>query len=153
MNNIGSTWASKIANATWIVGGNTVSNIGLPAKQTYINEITNPAEATTYSAKIGLMYVSDYGYAAGPENWNISLYNYDNDTNRNNNWMFMGLNEWTITRQAGYTNPAFRITYLGRTDNENVYSPSATMRPTFYLNSDVQYLSGTGTQSDPFRIA
>ena len=27
------------------------------------------------------------------------------------------------------------------------------IRPTFYLNSDVQYVSGTGTETDPYRIA
>lgn len=58
LNNIGTTWANKIATTTWKVGGNTEANIKdvLPAT-TYLNEITNPVitnttdNATTYSAK------------------------------------------------------------------------------------------------------
>ena len=64
--NIGADWAAKIDMTTWKVGGNTWVNIGLqPASYTYQNEIVNPVttnttdNATEYSAKIGLMYVSD----------------------------------------------------------------------------------------------
>ena len=99
------------------------------------------------------MYVSDYGYAASPENWQTILYNYDNDTNRNNNWMFMGLWEWTITCQsdgASALGLAFDVYNIGIVfDFANI----GGVRPVFYLNSDVTYISGTGTQYDPFRIA
>ena len=61
INNIGSTWANKIATTTWKVGGNTFDNIGSSVPSiAYQNEIVAPAENTTYDAKIGLMYVSDY---------------------------------------------------------------------------------------------
>ena len=50
----------------------------------YQNEIVNPAESTTYDAKIGLMYVSDYGYAASPEAWTLNMSGYDNSTATNN---------------------------------------------------------------------
>ena len=100
------------------------------------------------------MYVSDYGYAASPENWNTTLYNYDNDTNKNNNWMYMGLNEWTITDRSDYSHNAFDINEKG---NVNHYSMREAqryaVRPSFYIKSTTVYVSGTGTQSDPFRIA
>ncbi len=98
LNNIGGTWASKIAEHTWQVGGNTYQNIyNVPVKQTYQNEIISPLDATTFSGKVGLMYASDYGYASSPNNWSTNLSDYANDTNRNNNWMFMGFNEWIIS--------------------------------------------------------
>ena len=108
INNIGTTWANKIATVTWKVGGNTYANIRnvVPAT-TYQNEIVNPVttnttdNATTYSAKIGLMYVSDYGFAASPEAWTLTMSSYNNTTATNNNWMYMGLYEWTISRTAG----------------------------------------------------
>ena len=62
INNIGSTWANKIAITIWKVGGNTDANIRNVVPSTaYQNEVVNPVttnttdNATTYSAKIGLM--------------------------------------------------------------------------------------------------
>ena len=116
------------------------------------NEMFNSNDSETYSAKIGLMYASDYAYAASPENWNLTLYEYDSDTNINNNWMFMGANEWIMISCSNVSSNAFRITRTGYFDSSGVYSDNA-IRPTFYLNSDVAYVSGTGTQTDPYRIS
>lgn len=41
----------------------------------YQNEVKTPATSTTYDAKIGLMYISDYGYAANPKYWTYQEYN------------------------------------------------------------------------------
>ena len=71
--NIGADWAAKIDMTTWKVGGNTKSNIhSQPAKTAYQNEIVSPVTTNTtdnvieYRAKVGLMYASDYGFAAAP---------------------------------------------------------------------------------------
>ena len=96
------------------------------------------------------MYVSEYGYAASPENWNTTLYNYDNDTNRNNNWMYMGAYEWTISRSSDYGNDAFSV---GRdyVNNVRVYI-SRGVRSSFSLESSVVLSGGSGTSDDPFRV-
>ena len=79
INNIGTEWANKIAATTWKVGGNLYSNIaGSIPSVAYQNEIVNPAtnstdNATEYNAKIGLMYISDYGFAASPEAWGLII--------------------------------------------------------------------------------
>ena len=151
LNNIGSKWSNLIATTNWKVGGNTVENIrDAVVKTAYENEIVNPAESTTYSAKVGLMYVSDYGYTASPDNWNTILCDYD--TNRNNNWIFMGLYEWIISRHSGDTGSAYLMSNTGSVFHDTARYGNA-IRPTFYLNSDVILTAGTGTQSDPFRIA
>ncbi len=156
LNNIGSTWSSKIANHTWQVGGNSYSNITQNAtpKTAYTNEIVSPAANTTYQAKIGLMYVSDYGYAASPANWNTTLYNYDNATNRDNNWMFMGLVEWTISRYSDNTNSAFFVDNTGNVIYNRVYYDGNTsaVRPSFYLESSVVLESGNGSEQNPYRV-
>ena len=158
LDNIGSKWNNLIATTNWKVGGNIIDNIyNVPVKQTYQNEIVNPALNTTYDAKIGLMYVSDYGYAASPANWNTNLYNYDTNTNRNNNWMFMGQMEWTITRRSDSDSGVLYVFNLRdrgsiTTGCVNVILEDVAARPTFYLNSDVAYISGTGTLSDPYII-
>ena len=153
LNTLGSEWTSKIATTSWKVGGNTYSNITQNAtpKIAYTNEIESPVENTTYSAKIGLMYVSEYGYAASPENWNTTLYNYDNDTNRNNNWMFMGAYEWTISRDSDSAYDAFYVLDAGGV-RENVNGHRG-VRPSFSLESSVVLSGGSGSSADPYRIA
>ena len=158
INNIGTTWANKIATVTWKVGGNTYANISdvVPAT-TYQNEIVNPVttnttdNATTYSAKIGLMYVSDYGFAASPDAWTLTMSSYNNTTATNNNWMYMGLYEWTISRSAGYSDRAFFVNYDGRVSSYYVYG-NYGVRASFNLESSVSYVSGSGSMSDPIVI-
>ena len=158
LNTLGSEWTSKIATTSWKVGGNTAPNIlNATPKTAYINEIESPAEATTYNAKIGLMYVSEYGYAASPENWNTKLNYYGNATNRDNNWMFMGGVEWTISRRSGTTDCAFYVFGDGNVNVSNVNDVSVSysgygVRPSFYLESGVTYVSGDGSIDFPFRI-
>ena len=156
LNNIGSTWASKIATTSWKVGGNTYQNINnVPVKQTYQNEIISPLDATTFSGKVGLMYASDYGYASSPNNWSTNLSDYANDTNRNNNWMFMGFNEWIISPSPDghIPNYSYFIQSEGNISRIRVHYEVYAIRPAFYLNSNVAYVSGTGASSDPYIIA
>lgn len=158
INNIGTTWANKIATVTWKVGGNTWANIGTKTSSVaYTNEITNPVttnttdNATTYSAKIGLMYVSDYGFAASPDAWTLTMSSYNNTTATNNNWMYMGLYEWTISRNAGYSDYAIDVSNDGNVDNYCVNRRNG-VRASFNLESSVSYVSGSGSMSDPIVI-
>jgi len=158
INNIGTTWANKIATVTWKVGGNTYANISdvVPAT-TYQNEIVNPVttnttdNATTYSAKIGLMYVSDYGFAASPDAWTLTMSSYNNTTAKNNNWMYMGLYEWTISRSADNSNYAFFVLNDGCVNYYDV-NFNIGVRASFSLESSVSYVSGSGSMSDPIVI-
>ena len=156
--NIGADWAAKIAETTWKVGGNTWENIGKqPAKIAYQNEIVSPVttnstdSATEYSAKIGLMYASDYGFAAAPSAWTANLNTYNGEAIKNVNWMYMGLAEWTISRYADYADFAFSV---GRTGNVYYYvaTSALALRPVFYLASSVNYVSGSGTAADPILV-
>ena len=162
INNIGTEWANKIATTTWKVGGNTYANIRdvIPATA-YQNEIVNPVttnttdNATEYSAKIGLMYVSDYGFGADPSAWTTTLYNYDGSVNgstiRSLNWMHMGYYDWTISRIADSSNDAFYVSRGGSVDLDFVYNNFA-VRPSFNLESSITYVSGSGSASDPMVI-
>ena len=161
--NIGDDWANKIDMTTWKVGGNTWANIGTqPAKTAYQNEIVNPVTTnsqdnkTEYSAKIGLMYVSDYMYAAPQDKWTLVGYNSDASKDYRAaisvNWMYMGLYEWTISRRADGSNIAFTVDYTGRVSNYYVGSRAYGVRPVFNLSSSVNYVSGSGTAADPYKV-
>ena len=157
INYLGKEWSNKIAMTTWKVGGNTYVNISksIPSVA-YTNEITNPDatnstdNATEYEAKIGLMYVSDYGYAASPSAWTLTMGFYNNTT-ATNNWMYMGLYEWTISREADGSLSAF-----GVLDDGGVYGSGAgsscAVRASFNLESSITYISGSGSMSDPIVI-
>ena len=158
INNIGEEWANKIATTTWKVGGNTYSNIySKTPSVVYQNEIVNPVttnttdNATEYTAKIGLMYVSDYGFAAEPSAWTLTMGNYNNTTATSTNWMYMGLYEWTISRSADGSDYAFRVRGAGRVGYDYVYGNIA-VRPSFSLESSITYVSGSGSASDPMVI-
>ena len=162
INNIGTEWANKIATTTWKIGGNTYANIRdvIPATA-YQNEIVNPVttnttdNATEYSAKIGLMYVSDYGFGADPSAWTTTLYNYDGSVNgstiRSLNWMHMGYYDWTLSRTADSSDFAFYVLNVGYVYYDNV-NDNFAVRPSFNLESSITYVSGSGSASDPMVI-
>lgn len=162
--------SKKIAIATWKVGGNTYENIRNANPATaYQNEIINPVttdttdNATTYDAKIGLMYASDYGFAASPSAWTTALSSYDQqDSNGNlikaNNYLYLSRYEWLITRAPNVFkfNFSYRIRSSGKVSDADDFKDFVTsklgIRPSFYLLSSVIYKSGDGTQSSPIRI-
>ena len=158
VNNIGSIWADKIATTTWKVGGGSVSNIAKSVPKTaYQYEVGSNASRTTYEAKIGLMYVSDYYYGASASAW--TLVGYDSSVKTNDyrkvtsiNWLYLGSAEWTISRieNESYPFDAFTIN-SGHEYYERVIS-SIGARPTFNLLSSTTYVSGSGTMSDPIVI-
>ena len=162
--NIGADWAAKIADTTWKVGGNTWANIGTqPAKTVYQNEIVSPVTTnsqdnkTEYSAKIGLMYVSDYMYAAPQDKWTLVGYNSsgaskDYRAATSVNWMYMGLVEWTISRNADGSHYAFFVINTGSVNYNYVGNLACGVRPVFNLSSSVNYVSGSGTAADPILV-
>ena len=146
LNNMGSTWSNLIATHTWKVGGMN----GTSTPKTVYDYEVGANSSTTYNAKIGLMYISDYGFAASNSHWTTALYDYESATS--DNWMHMGLWEWTIScNSVASIEAAFVVIAAGFVTNDSVYFTNA-VRPSFYLNSSVQYSSGSGTSSDPIRI-
>ena len=122
----------------------------------YQNEIVAPSKNTAYDAKIGLMYVSEYGFAASPSAWTKALDNYDgNDVNGTSiktiNWMYMGRDDWTISRRSDNSNDAFLVYSAGRV-YINLVSNFNGVRPSFNLSSSITYVSGSGSMSNPIRI-
>jgi hypothetical protein len=161
--NIGTTWANKIATTTWKVGGNTWANIGTSVPQTaYQNEIVSPDATnstdnkTEYSAKIGLMYVSDYYYAASPNKWTLVGYNSDYTKSyqsaKGENWIYGGGYDWTISRNSDDSNFAFLVVNSVGLNYSYVGNYYSGVRPSFNLLSSINYVSGSGSMRDPVRI-
>ena len=142
------TLAEKIATTTWKVRGGSSTYLYDAPKIAYQYEVGSSALTTTNDAKIGLMYVSDYGFAADSSGWTTKLSSYN--SNNSKNWLYLGSNEWTISRNSGTASNAFDV-FSGYVLNRNVII-SYAVRPSFNLESSVKYVSGSGSMSDPVRV-
>ena len=145
---LSSTWQNKIANHAFKVGGMAWSRTNT-AKQYYNVEVGSNSSSTTDTMQIGLMYVSDFGFAASPDYWTTELYNYE--PSKSSNWMNININEWTISRRSDLSNLAFRVTSAGFVSSITV-DTSSGVRPVFYLTSSITYASGSGLSTDPIRV-
>ena len=151
------TLAEKIATTTWKVGGGSWANIGTSVPKTaYQYEVGSSASSTTYDAKIGLMYVSDYYYGASPSAWTLMGYNSDAMKDyraaTSTNWLYLGSYEWTISRNSDYTSRAFYVLSTGGVSDGSTVTESYAARPSFNLLSSTTYVSGSGSMSDPIII-
>ena len=120
-------------------------------------------------AKVGLMYPSDYGYATvgGSTtskancrakvlfNWNSSSYS----DCKNNDWVFKSATfisdgEWLISPYASGSYGASRLYSAGYVNADVVSYFQFAVRPTFYLDSSILKIVGTGdgTKDNAYRV-
>ena len=152
LNNIDTTWSNLIEDATWKVSGHTTASI-TPSVM-YTAEITNatktygPSDGTS---KIGLMYVSDYGFAASPSAWTTKMSLYNNSSITSANWMYMGFDEWTLTPKSSNSFSVFTLNNAGYV---NYFAAGADYgsRPILYLKASVLYAGGLGTKDSPITL-
>ena len=126
-------------------------------KNTKSNEFYYDKNPNSWTGKLGLMYVSDYGYASDNcETKALNDYNNSNDLRicNNANWLFnLKKLEATITQ---YSNTSTSIHYIA--DNGIVVSTyqaslaQTVVRPTLYLKSEVRIIDGDGTSTNPYTL-
>ena len=117
---------------------------------------------TTWTGKIGLMYLSDYGYATSGGttkdraaclakelyNWASSDFSdckgndYLLDTN---NW------QWTLAPDSAYAYYVFLVSSGGYVD-VIIADISDAVRPALFLKSNIQVDKGTGEKSNPYTL-
>ena len=134
----------KISNAQWKTAGYSTSNV--TSKVFYMQEINDTTK--TCNLKIGLMYLSDYGFAADQSNWTKTIYN---SSSANYNWLYVDTGQWSISAYSTDSNYVWNVLSSGFINGNYVTNSNGTY-PSFYLTSSVQYSSGSGTSTDPIRI-
>ena len=142
-------WQNIIVDTTWQVGGMEVSETNT-VKQYYDVEVGSGQSGYEETMKIGLMYMSDYGYGSTPEKWSIELWgnNYGTD-----NWLYLGSDEWLISRFMSNSVLSFLVSHsIGGFVYYDRVSSSFAIRPSFYLESSVVLSGGSGTSADPYRV-
>ena len=177
--NVNSKLSGAIANAKWHLGGasdsnyNTLTTEGIYTQERNTSAIYSGNPASLY-AKIGLMYPSDYCYATvGGTTTNKSscrdqtLYNWKNSSFsdcKNNDWLFTSQSsfvystEWLLSPHSSNSHNAASLQSSGNVfssyvDGGGGYGQFA-VRPTFYLDSSILKIVGTGdgSSSNPYRI-
>ena len=119
------------------------------------------SSTTSFIGSVGLIYPSDYGYAVlasdCPRTKETNSY-HNLAACHNNNWLYQGSStwQWAISPNSFYANSAFHVlssglvfyNYGGGNFNHMI-SFSGSYSPVMALKSDV-YVTGSGTQSDPY---
>ena len=158
LNNIGTKWSNMIEDATWRVSGYSTESV--TPSEMYTEEITNATK--TYgpndgTSKIGLVYASDYGFAASPSAWNTTLLDYSgNDANGTSittiNWMYMGFDECIMTPFSSDSSFVFSLYPDGQVSSDTAASSQSGSRPVLYLKASVAYAGGSGTKDSPITL-
>ena len=114
------------------------------------SRVSTGNKATWYGS-IGLMYASDYGYAANSNYWAKNLSRYS-DAAYLYNWLYNNSAEWLLSsisegkiatkKYAGYINTHGSLYY-------DYTSAKYSIRPTLYLKPSTK-LKGSGTIDNPY---
>ena len=126
---------------------NTINNCIYPSDG---NCTDNMSRSSTWTGKVGLISVSDYGYASTSSSCNSDVtYNERCD---DSNWLDIEQGFWTMTpRNSNYFGNA--VWYAtGYNLGDNVTSAAEGIRPAVYLKSNVIITSGDGSKSNPYKL-
>ena len=147
---------SYITTSRYYLGGYNNSK-GVMTNQFYAYERGTTRYDTSrplyWDGNVGLMYPSDYGYAAGNTCvTNTDFYNYDGGCYQND-WLFNSKDEWLLSPHSGGSINAFSLFSSGFVGlNYNVGYPRS-VRPVFYLKSSASISDGDGTESNPYLLS
>ena len=104
---------------------------------------------------VGLMYPSDYGYAAGKSCVNgtsLSLYN---EGCMNKDWLYISnTDQWLMSPDPQYSGSVFYVASSGSVDSNSISSVGVrSVRPVFFLNSSASISEGEGTSAAPYILS
>ena len=104
---------------------------------------------------VGLMYASDYGYAAGSSCVNgTRLLDYGVEC-MNNDWLYISnTDQWLMLPNSINFNKVFYVGlsgYVSYNSDFGIYI-DRSVRPVFYLTPSASITSGTGTLTDPYLL-
>ncbi len=117
--------------------------------------------SSNWDGYIGLIYLSDYGYAtagnySGTDRQfclDSPVFDYDSVTYcYEKNWLYTSsYDQWVLSPVSDSDDLVFNIKKTGWTNNNGALAANA-VRPTLYLTSNVKILNGSGSYSSPYTI-
>ena len=115
---------------------------------------TYSGNALSWTGKVGLMYPSDYGYAAGNDcATNTNLYDYDTSC-KSQDWLnnSSGM-QWLMSPDSRYSIIGWGVTYAGKVSNGDSINFAYLVSPVFYLTSSATITGGEGTSASPYILS
>ena len=158
-NSIGNTYQNMIEESTFYLGATSINYKTLTSSGYYQTERDstqvysgNPGST---KQKIGLMYPSDYGYAAGESCQSTALYKYSSSCkNTDYLWLNNSKYEWLQVPNASYSSYAARLASTGFVQGHgiSVSSNAYAVRPVLYLKSQIRITGGDGSINNKFTL-
>ncbi len=155
-NSINEPYKGMISAETYYLGGPTSSKYQTLTASGYYNaersSTVHSGNPTSTTQNIGLMYPSDYGYAAGSNCLSTALYNYSPSC-INSDWLYSRVSEWLQAPDASNMFDAAVLGSPGFVFNYYNVGYSNAVRPVLYLNTNVQITGGDGSQNNPYTLS
>lgn len=164
---LSSSVQGKIADVTWHYGTYDGMPTLTPAEM-YVYEqgtdtITDASVTRTssWNGKVALMSASDYGYAADRSQCTSTLYDYKDCTSvnylyisgiNNEQWLLNPLKDKSYIMDGAYDIYSEGGLIMRAENGYGEVPIGLLIRPSFYLKSSVGYISGDGSQSNPYVI-
>ena len=136
--------------------------LGAHSSATYTNTMYEKERGkTVYSgrpylttAKVGLMYPSDYGYSVASDSCQTgtNLSSYGNATCGGKAWLLKYGYEWTLTPSLSFAYSVFSLRNGGSVGSFSADSGCGA-RPVVHLKSNVYVTGGTGKIDNPYKLA
>ena len=153
-----------IEGVVWNLGGSSTKD-DVTASMFYERERGTKVyigHATTWTGKIGLMYLSDYGYATSGGSTTDratclakEMYNwYGSDVSdcKNNDYLFKSSDfQWTLVPFSSNPIDVFRVNVSGNVGHD-IASTACKIRPVAFLKSNITISSGDGSSSTPYNL-
>ena len=145
---------SYITTSRYYLGGTNTSEVKTTAMYSYERGTSryNTSRPLYWDGYVGLMYPTDYGYAAGNScATGTNLYDY-NGSCKSKDWLYISNTyQWLMSPYSGDSDYVLFVDYAGRF-GLNISNNALAVSPVFYLNSSASITDGTGTSSDPYIV-
>ena len=124
------------------------------SSNTYPSEWSIETDVGEKHNGIGLIYLSDYGYAVGGEVRNNcltkDLFDYDKDNCNTNDWLKSNYSLWALFPASSGYQYIFGLNSLGSNNFYRSSNNDASVVPVGYLTSSTKIINGHGTIGEPY---
>ena len=146
-----------IETATWNLGGHNSTSVTTSAMYTYERGTTvYSGRPVVTTAKVGLMYPSDYGYSvtnANCSHTSKNLGSYNTAACGGKAWLLKYGFEWTSTPSSGSSSNVFYVDGLAYVNYGNYAPYGYGVRPVLYLKSNIYVTGGDGSINNPYQLS
>ena len=146
---------SYITTSRYYLGGNNTSSVKTTAMYSYERGTRryDTSRPLYWDGYVGLMYPTDYGYAAGNScATGTILYDY-NVSCKSKDWLYISnTNQWLMSPYSGYFDLVLYVYSVGRVVDLSSDSAIA-VSPVFYLTSSTTITGGEGTSASPYILS